>query len=49
MVELLSPLAARNGLRRGDGAALWKRLTELAGIDPTRPSTRLPRTTCWDG
>ncbi len=33
MVELLSPLAARNGLRRGDGAALWKRLTELAGID----------------
>jgi predicted transcriptional regulator of viral defense system len=34
MVELLSSLAARNGLRRGDGAALWKRLTELAGIDP---------------
>lgn len=33
MVQLLSPLAARNGLRRGGGAALWKRLTELAGID----------------
>ncbi|PZS34708.1 MAG: transcriptional regulator [Pseudonocardiales bacterium] len=33
MVELLSPLAARNGLRRGDGVALWELLTELAGID----------------
>lgn len=34
MVELLGPLAARNGLRRGDGAALWKRVAELAGVDP---------------
>lgn len=32
-VELLDPLAARSGFRRGDGAALWERLTELAGLD----------------
>lgn len=33
LVELLTPLAARNGFRSGDGAALWARLTKLAGID----------------
>ncbi len=33
LAELLKPLAARNGLRRGDGAALLNRLTEIAGLD----------------
>lgn len=32
--ELLGPLAARNDLRKGDGAALLDRLTALAGLDP---------------
>lgn len=31
--ELLSPLAARRGFRKGDGAALLNRLLEVAGID----------------
>lgn len=33
--DLLSPLAARNGLRKSDGAALLDRLTALAGLDAT--------------
>lgn len=33
LVELLAPLASRNGFRSGGGAALWARLTELARID----------------
>ena len=32
--ELLSPLAARNGHRKDDGAALLDRLAALAGLDP---------------
>ncbi|QSR26870.1 transcriptional regulator [Nocardioides aromaticivorans] len=31
--ELLAPLAARDGFRRGDGGALLDRLMEIAGID----------------
>ena len=31
--ELLSPLAERNGFRKGDGSALLNRLMEIAGID----------------
>lgn len=33
LTELLSPLAARNGLSRNDGAALLERLTAIAGLD----------------
>lgn len=33
LVELLSPLAARNGLGKGDGVALLDRLTAFAGLD----------------
>lgn len=35
LAELLGPLAARNGLRNHDGAALLDRLTALAGLDTT--------------
>lgn len=31
--ELISPLAERNGFRKGDGPALLNRLMEIAGID----------------
>ncbi|MGO4957939.1 type IV toxin-antitoxin system AbiEi family antitoxin domain-containing protein [Luteococcus sp. Sow4_B9] len=31
--ELLAPLAQRNGLPKGDGAALLRRVEELAGLD----------------
>lgn len=31
--ELLAPYAARNGLRKGDGAGLLRHLMELAGLD----------------
>jgi hypothetical protein len=31
--DLLAPLAARNGFRKGDGRALLDRLMEIAGID----------------
>jgi len=31
--ELLAPLAARNGFRNGDGAALLDRLMQIAGLD----------------
>jgi predicted transcriptional regulator of viral defense system len=31
--DLLAPMAARNGFRRGDGAALLDRLMKIAGID----------------
>lgn len=30
---LLAPLAARNGCARGDGAALLRRLMQIAGLD----------------
>lgn len=43
MVELLGPLAARNGLRRGDGAAMWKRVAELAGVDPDSTIEKVAR------
>jgi hypothetical protein len=33
LADLLGPLAARNGLRKGDGAAMLDRLTVLAGLD----------------
>jgi hypothetical protein len=33
LTELLGPLAARNGLRKGDGGAVLGRLTALAGLD----------------
>lgn len=33
LIELLGPLAARNGLGKGNGAALLDRLTALAGLD----------------
>jgi len=38
---LLSPLAHRNGLRKGDGAALLDRLMEIAGIDPEAVARRV--------
>lgn len=37
----LAPLAQRNGLRRGDGAALLGRLMEIAGIDPEAVAYRI--------
>ncbi|MEI2699981.1 MAG: hypothetical protein V9E94_17195 [Microthrixaceae bacterium] len=33
LAELLAPLAARNHLRKGDGDALLRHLTALAGLD----------------
>ncbi|SOD75068.1 predicted transcriptional regulator of viral defense system [Jatrophihabitans sp. GAS493] len=39
LVELLAPLAARNGFRGRDGAALWAHLTKLAGINIETPAT----------
>lgn len=35
LTELLAPLAARNHLAKGDGAALFHRLVALAGLDGT--------------
>lgn len=38
---LLAPLAHRNGLKKGDGAALLDRLMEIAGIDPEAVARRV--------
>lgn len=42
--DLLVPLAARRGFRKGDGAALRMRLMELAGIDALSVAKRISRT-----
>lgn len=42
--ELLAPHAKREGLRRGDGAALLERLMEVAGIDADTLSGRIAAT-----
>lgn len=39
--DLLSPLAARNGVTRNDGAELLSRLLETAGIDTDTVATRI--------
>ena len=39
--SLLAPLAQRNGLKKGDGAALLDRLMEIAGIDPETVARRV--------
>ncbi len=39
--SLLAPLAYRNGLKKGDGAALLDRLMEIAGIDPEAVARRV--------
>lgn len=39
--ELLSPLAARNGLKKDDGAKLLNQLLETAGIDTDTVATRI--------
>lgn len=39
--SLLAPLAQRNGLKKGDGAALLDRLMEIAGIDPEAVARRV--------
>lgn len=39
--ELLAPLAGRNGLKKGDGDALLRRLLEIAGIDPDSVARRI--------
>lgn len=39
--SLLAPLAQRNGLKKGDGAALLNRLMEIAGIDPDAVARRV--------
>lgn len=41
IVDLLSPLAERNGYRKGDGAAVLDHLMELAGIDSVSVATQL--------
>ena len=38
---LFAPLARRNGLKKGDGAALLDRLMEIAGIDPEAVARRV--------
>lgn len=43
LTELLNPLAARNGFRRGDGRALLERLTEIAGLDAASFADRVAR------
>ena len=45
--ELLAPYAAREGLRKGDGAGLLKRLKELAGIDVDSLTRVLTRSTTY--
>lgn len=42
--DLLAPHAKREGLRRGDGAALLERLMEIAGIDADTLSGRIAAT-----
>jgi predicted transcriptional regulator of viral defense system len=39
--SLLAPLAQRNGLKKGGGAALLGRLMEIAGIDPDAVARRV--------
>jgi hypothetical protein len=39
--SLLAPLAQRNGLKNGDGAALLDRQMEIAGIDPDAVARRV--------
>jgi predicted transcriptional regulator of viral defense system len=39
--SLLAPFAQRNGLKKGDGAALLDRLMEIAGIDPEAVARRV--------
>ena len=39
--SLLAPLAQRNGLKKGDGAALLDRLMEIAGIDSEAVARRV--------
>lgn len=39
--SLLAPFAQRNGLEKGDGAALLDRLMEIAGIDPEAVARRV--------
>lgn len=39
--SLFAPLAQRNGLMKGDGAALLDRLMEIAGIDPEAVARRV--------
>jgi hypothetical protein len=39
--SLLAPVAQRNGLKKGDGAALLDRLMEIAGIDPEAVARRV--------
>lgn len=39
--SLLAPFSPRNGLRKGDGAALLDRLMEIAGIDPEAVARRV--------
>lgn len=39
--SLLAPLAQRNGLKKGDGAAVLNRLMEIAGIDPEAVARRV--------
>jgi hypothetical protein len=39
--SLLAPLAQRNGLKKGDGAALLDRLMEIAGIAPEAVARRV--------
>lgn len=41
LAELLSPLAARNGHKRGDGDALVRRMLELAGLDRAAIASRI--------
>jgi predicted transcriptional regulator of viral defense system len=41
LTRLLAPLAARNGLQRGDGEGLLQRLLESAGVDPESLARRI--------
>lgn len=41
LAELLAPLAARNGIRSGDGSELLQRLLKSAGLDPGSLARRL--------
>lgn len=45
--DLLAPLAARNGFRVGDGAALLNRLMQIAGLDVDSLARVLARSTSY--
>ncbi|MEU0314096.1 type IV toxin-antitoxin system AbiEi family antitoxin domain-containing protein [Nocardioides sp. NPDC006273] len=45
--DLLAPLAVSNGLRRGDGAGLCRRLLESAGLDPDSLTQRIARSATY--